>query len=140
MNKAKLTTGLLVVALILEAGIYVSSKFPFLKPARAPAKLAECPSVAQAQARGAGEVHYFDIPSGRLGYTLRCFSTESGLSEAFPYEFGEYITAPVKGRMTSRNALETMLKPTDLVVAEDTKPGDTGILFSRKAQKKEAGL
>jgi hypothetical protein len=140
MNTAKLTTGLLLVALISVAGIYVASKFPFPELSRAPAKLGECPSVAQSQARGAGEVHYFDIPSGSLGYTLRCFSIESGLSEAFPYEFGEYITAPVKGRMTSRHALETMLKPTDLVVAEDTKPGDSGILFSRKAQTKEAGL
>jgi hypothetical protein len=140
MNTARWTMGLVVAALFLEAGIYVASKFPFPEPARAPAQLGECPSVAQSQAREAGEVHYFDIPSGRLGYTLRCFSTESGLSEGFPYEFGEYITAPVKDRMTSRKALETMLKPTDLVVAEDTKPGDTGIVFSRKAQKKEAEL
>ena|ERR1700730_18384869 len=140
MNTAKLTTGLLVIALISVAGIYVASKFPLPGPARAPAKLGECPSVAQPQALGAGEVHYFDIPSGSLGYTLRCFSTESGLSEGFPYEFGEYITAPVKGRMTSRKALETMLKPTDLVVAEDTRPGDAGIVFSRKAQKRDEGL
>jgi hypothetical protein len=139
MNTAKLTTGLVVAAFIVVAGIYVSSKFPFPEPFRGAAKLGECPSVAQSQAHGAGEVHYFDIPSGRLGYTLRCFSSESGLSEGFPNEFGEYITAPVEGRMTSRKALETMLRPTDLVVAEDTKPGDPGVPFSRKAQK-EAGL
>jgi hypothetical protein len=70
-----------------------------------------------------------------LAYTLRCFSSESGLSEGFPYEFAEYITAPVNGRMTSRKALDRMLRPTDLVVAEETEPGDTTILFSRKAKK-----
>lgn len=67
---------------------------------------------------------HFDLPSDVLEKSLKRFSAQSGLEVLVQSDaFAEIRTRPVRGRMSSREALDAMLVGTGLKVLQDPKTG-----------------
>ncbi|MGH7956761.1 MAG: STN domain-containing protein [Opitutaceae bacterium] len=62
----------------------------------------------------------FDLPADSAEKSLRLFSRQSGIEVVFASGIAKRVrTQPVKDSMPARQALDTMLKDTGLVVFED---------------------
>ncbi|MGH7959502.1 MAG: STN domain-containing protein, partial [Opitutaceae bacterium] len=62
----------------------------------------------------------FDLPADSADRSLKLFSQQSGLEVLFPPEIARRVrTQPVKGELTARDALATLLAGTGLVGVED---------------------
>jgi len=66
----------------------------------------------------------FDVPAEAADKSLKRFSEQAGLEVVFPSELTRGVrTQPVKGTMTAREALDTMLGTTGLVAIRDEQTG-----------------
>ena len=66
----------------------------------------------------------FDLPADSLEPSVKRFASQSGLEVLMPADsIGDVRTKPVRGSMTSRQALDAMLAGTGLSVFEDPRSG-----------------
>jgi len=66
----------------------------------------------------------FDVPADAADKSLKRFSEQAGLEFVFPSELTRGVrTQPVKGTMTAREALDTMLAKTGLAAIRDEQTG-----------------
>jgi iron complex outermembrane recepter protein len=78
----------------------------------------------------------FDIPSDQAARSLKAFAQQAGVEVMIPADLGRNTrTPPVKGDMTTREAISTLLADTGLVVDHDA---ETGVYVVRKETEAEA--
>ncbi|MDP3072945.1 MAG: hypothetical protein Q8N18_21815 [Opitutaceae bacterium] len=66
----------------------------------------------------------FDLPADALEKSVKRFASQSGLEVLIPSDtLAEVRTRPVRGKMTSREALDAMLAGTGLTVLQDSRTG-----------------
>jgi iron complex outermembrane recepter protein len=81
---------------------------------------------------------HFDVPADIAARSLKVFARQSGLEVLIQAELGREVqTHAVRGEMTSREAIDVMLRETGLVVDVDDKNGVFAV--RRKADAQKAG-
>jgi iron complex outermembrane receptor protein len=81
-------------------------------------------SISAAAETTGNQTKSFDIPAGDARQMLKLFATQAGSQIVFTVESVEGVTTnAVKGEMTPRAAIDSMLASTDLVVVADENTG-----------------
>jgi len=81
-------------------------------------------SISAAAETTGNQTKSFDIPAGDARQMLKLFATQAGSQIVFTVESVEGVTTnAVKGEMTPRAAIDSMLAGTDLVVVADENTG-----------------
>lgn len=83
-----------------------------------------------------GKAHDFDIPAGDASVTLKQFSRQIGEQLLFAVEAVRGArTQPVKGRMTTREALDVLLAQSGLVADHDAQAGTIAVRKQTDSEK-----
>lgn len=115
--------------------------YPYLLPRRVTALLiASLVFVGVVSAETAGSIKKpYNVPPGDAATTLKQFSEQSGEQIVYPVDSVRgFQTKAVKGDLTSRSALDTMLAGTGLAVVSDEKTGAFAIRVVSTAQQSSA--